>query len=71
MKKYALSVNQEKKDEVIETLNTRYAVRNVHDSKKALNDDYFIHFECNKKTWKKIKKNLNLKVTSVYCEIKD
>jgi len=29
-----------------------------------------VNFECDKKTWKQIKKELNLNVTSVYAKLK-
>lgn len=71
MKRKAYFINTYRKEESEKVLNTltKYEVYDVH-KKSGIMCFETINFDCNKKVWKQIKKELNLIVKSVFSEIK-
>lgn len=69
MKTYFIhTYRREESEKVIKVL-SRYDVTDVS-RKSAIMTYESINFKCSKEEWKKIKKELNLEITSVFSKIK-
>lgn len=69
MKRYFINTYRIKESEKVMKALSRYEVAEVS-RKSAIMSFETINFKCSKEVWKKIKKELNLEVTSVFSKIK-
>lgn len=68
MRRYSITTYRPEEDDKILKVLATYGIK--PEITNAITAYHYVSFECEKKVWKEIKKELRLEIKTVYCKLK-